>query len=104
MNSLYNGKECNFIFVSFITGFVSFIVVFILLLILKSNFNENNLSNSFLFDLDFQEIVFALLMILIGFFIHGIRYLGFDYLRIFKAVLKNLQKYIKKTKKQTNIK
>lgn len=93
MNSLYNGKECNFIFVSFITGFVSFIVVFILLLILKSNFNENNLSNSFLFDLDFQEIVFALLMILIGFFIHGIRYLGFDYYRKIYKKNKETNKY-----------
>lgn len=81
MTNITNGKESNYIFVSFITGFVSFIIVFILLLILKSNFNIGVFSLSSVLDLNFYEIVFALLMIFIGFFIHGIRYLGFDFYR-----------------------
>lgn len=88
-----NNKESNFIFVAFIIGFVSLVVTLILLFILNNNFDSNEINLKFLFSLTPHQLILSLFMVSFGFFVHGIRYLGFDFYRTIYSKHKETKKY-----------
>ncbi|MBR4372990.1 MAG: hypothetical protein IKP49_01330 [Treponema sp.] len=76
----FKNIESSIIFVTFITG----VTAFFLALILRGVVNLEILfagSLKKIFDLSAQEFMAVAFIVLFGFFVHGIRYLGFDYYR-----------------------